>query len=140
MSESLGRDSAQVANHAPPSDLDLAPTTDQAAEEALRANAADLLGYLARRIGRQDAADVLGTVLVTAWRRRTDLSDEPEAARMWLFVVARRTLANHRRGQARADALTERLRATVTAADDEVANVAGPVAVPERTVPAAAVL
>lgn len=83
---------------------------DDRAEEALRTNAADLLGYLARRVDREDAADALGAVFAAAWRRRADLPVDPTGARMWLFGVARRTLANHRRAGARAGALTDRLR------------------------------
>ncbi|AYF98405.1 RNA polymerase sigma factor [Protaetiibacter intestinalis] len=74
------------------------------------ANAADLLGYLSRRVTpREDAADLLGETLLTAWRRRRDLPDEPENARMWLYGVARRVLANHRRGVRRRRALADRL-------------------------------
>lgn len=89
---------------------------DARVENALRVNAADLLGYLTRRADRQDAADVLGAIYAVAWRRRADLPADPTAARMWLFGVARRTLANHRRAGARASALTDRLRVTLASA------------------------
>lgn len=82
---------------------------DRSAEDAMRINAADLLVYLVRRLDPQDAPDVLGTVFATAWRRRADLPTDPERARMWLFGIARRSTANHRRSRARADALTARL-------------------------------
>ena len=70
-----------------------------------------ILAYLARRIDPPgDAADVLAEVLAIAWRRVADLpADEGEAA-AWLFGIARGTLANHRRGQARRHALADRLR------------------------------
>ena len=70
-----------------------------------------VLAYLTRRIDPPgDAADVLAEVLAIAWRRVVDLpADEGEAA-AWLFGIARRTLANHRRGQARRHALADRLR------------------------------
>ena len=70
-----------------------------------------ILGYLARRIDPPgDASDVLAEVLAIAWRRVADLpADEGEAA-AWLFGIARGTLANHRRGQARRHALADRLR------------------------------
>jgi RNA polymerase sigma factor (sigma-70 family) len=70
-----------------------------------------ILAYLARRIDPPgDAADVLAEVLAIAWRRVADLpTDEGEAA-AWLFGIARGTLANHRRGQARRHALADRLR------------------------------
>jgi RNA polymerase sigma factor (sigma-70 family) len=70
-----------------------------------------VLAYLTRRIDPPgDAADVLAEVLAIAWRRVVDLpADEGEAA-AWLFGIARGTLANHRRGQARRHALADRLR------------------------------
>lgn len=87
---------------------------DEFAERAIRANAPDLLGYLVRRIEPQQAPDVLAEVLATAWQRRAKLPREETAARMWLFGVARRTLANARRTRLRDDVLTERLRLIVT--------------------------
>jgi RNA polymerase sigma-70 factor, ECF subfamily len=70
-----------------------------------------ILGYLLRRTDNpDDAADVLGEVFLTAWRRLDDVPEDTEA-RLWLYGVARRVLANHRRGQRRRTALTERLRA-----------------------------
>lgn len=83
-------------------------------ETALRVNASDLLGYLLRRTERDDAPDVLSEVFVTVWRRRDVVPEDPTRARMWLFGVARRTLANHRRARSRASALTERLQSALT--------------------------
>lgn len=96
-----------------------AAAVDQRAEDALRANAPDLLAYLVRRMERQDAPDVLGEVFATAWRRRRDLPADPTAARMWLFGVARRTLANQRRSAARASALTANLRSLMRMPDGD---------------------
>jgi RNA polymerase sigma-70 factor (ECF subfamily) len=79
-------------------------------ERALRSNAADLLRYLLRRIDRDEAPDVLADVFMTTWRRRDVVPQDPLRARMWLFGVARRTVANHRRSGTRASALTARLR------------------------------
>lgn len=93
---------------------------------ALQASASDLLAYLSRRVGTDDAADLLGEAMVIAWRRSADLPDDPERARMWLFGVARGTLANHARGQRRRWALADRLRLQVReapsspAADDGI--------------------
>jgi len=88
------------------------------AEEQLRAafqaNATDLLAYLERRIDpRSAAADVLGEAMITAWKRVAHLPADPERARMWLFVVARNTLLNHRRSLARHRAAVERLRGVI---------------------------
>lgn len=93
-----------------PQPLGASEGVDEFAERALRANAPDLLGYLVRRIEPQDAPDVLADVLATAWARRENLPRGDTDARMWLFVVARRTLANARRSRSRTDAVTERMR------------------------------
>src|ERR1700748_523134 len=70
-----------------------------------------ILGYVLRRTGHpDDAADVIGEVFLTAWRRLDDVPPGDQA-KLWLYGVARRVLANHRRGQRRRSALTERLRA-----------------------------
>ncbi|REJ04787.1 sigma-70 family RNA polymerase sigma factor [Microbacterium bovistercoris] len=80
---------------------------------ALESSASDLLAYLERRVGPDDAPDLLGETMVVAWRRVKELPAEPEAARMWLFGIARGTLLNHARGQRRRWALADRLRLQV---------------------------
>ncbi len=80
-------------------------------DDAVRANAADLLNYLERRVDvRADAADALGDALLAAWRRRASLPSDPEQARMWLFGIARNTLLNSKRTTARRGAVVQRLR------------------------------
>lgn len=69
-----------------------------------------VLGYALRRTQRaEDAADVTSETFLVAWRR---LSHVPagDAARPWLYGVARRQLANQRRGELRRRRLGERLR------------------------------
>jgi len=69
-----------------------------------------VLGFALRRTDRrEDAADVTADTFLVAWRR---LSHVPPAAetRPWLFGVARRVLANQRRGDGRRSALGDRLR------------------------------
>ncbi|WP_062071831.1 RNA polymerase sigma factor [Demequina sediminicola] len=78
--------------------------------KALDANSADLLQYLERRIGITDAPDVLSDVMTIAWRRTGDVPDDPEQARMWLFGIAKRSLANAHRGEVRRANLADRLR------------------------------
>lgn len=57
----------------------------------------------ARRHAPADAADdVVSETFLVAWRRRSELPDEPLP---WLLVVARNLLANQRRSGARADRL-----------------------------------
>src|SRR5437764_8674339 len=58
---------------------------------------AAVLAYLVRRTETaEEAADLLGEVYLVAWRRMEQLPRDAEA-RLWLFGVARRLLANHRR-------------------------------------------
>lgn len=83
---------------------------DAALIAAFEASASDLLSYLTRRVGPDDAGDLLGESMVVAWRRVGQLPDDPERARMWLFGVARGTLLNHARGERRRWALADRLR------------------------------
>ncbi|MER7134784.1 RNA polymerase sigma factor [Streptosporangium saharense] len=60
-----------------------------------------ILGYAMRRCSSpEDAADVVAETYVIAWRRMTELPDG-EAGKLWLYGVARRVLANHRRGERR---------------------------------------
>lgn len=69
-----------------------------------------VLGYALRRAQRaEDAADVASETFLVAWRR---LGHVPvgDGARPWLYAVARRQLANQRRGDLRRRRLGERLR------------------------------
>lgn len=74
-------------------------------------NHGPILGYVLRRTqSPDDAADVIAETFLTAWRRLDELPKDPEA-RLWLYGVARRVLANHYRGERRRSALADRLRA-----------------------------
>src|SRR5690242_2063548 len=93
-------------------------------EELAAAHGPRVLAYLARRTTpAEDAADVLQEVLTTAWRRVSDAPDDPDHALAWLLAIARRTLANHRRGQARRHDATVRLRAEVSGGRPPAAEV-----------------
>ncbi|MDA0168902.1 sigma-70 family RNA polymerase sigma factor [Solirubrobacter taibaiensis] len=73
-----------------------------------------VLGYALRRVDEPaDAADVVAETFLVAWRRLGDVP-EGEAARAWLLGVARRVLANHRRGERRRDGLADRLARELT--------------------------
>ena len=72
-----------------------------------------LLNYFARRTAPADSADLLADVLLIAWRRQKSIPADETEARMWLYGVARKTLANHRRSRVRYDALASRLRVEV---------------------------
>jgi len=70
----------------------------------------DLLAYALRRVERpEDAADIVAETFLVAWRRLDDVPPGA-AARLWLYGVARRQLANQRRGHARRSQLVDRLR------------------------------
>ena len=71
---------------------------------------APVSGYVARRVANpEDAAEVVAETFATLWRR-LDSCPAGEEVRPWLFGVARRVLANQRRGERRRGALAERLR------------------------------
>src|SRR5437762_11931532 len=73
------------------------------------ANYGPLLAYVLRRTrSAEDGADALAETFLVAWRRLDDVPDGPEA-RLWLYGVARRVLANSRRAGTR----RERLRASL---------------------------
>lgn len=77
--------------------------------------------YLLRRTDPETAADCLSEVFTVAWRRLDDIPDE---AAPWLLGVARRILANHRRGARRRRALAERMRQAPTWESDPADDVA----------------
>lgn len=92
----------------------------------------EVLGYALRRAASpEDAADVVSETFLIAWRRLDEVPTGDEA-RLWLYGVARRVLANQRRGQQRRERLNARLR-------DEVAVVSAR-AMAERPAPDSAVM
>lgn len=83
-------------------------------ESLVHENSRAILGYALRRTEHpEDAADVLSEVLLIAWRRLDDVPRDPEA-RLWLFGVARRVIANENRSAAARFRLGERLRQEVS--------------------------
>jgi len=69
----------------------------------------DLLRFVCRRVHPTHAEDVVGDVMLVAWRRLDDVPADLSAARAWLFGVARKTLQNTRRRNDRHDAVAVRL-------------------------------
>jgi RNA polymerase sigma factor (sigma-70 family) len=63
--------------------------------------------YALRRTPPGRADDVVAEVFLVAWRR---LEEVPPDARAWLLGVARRVMANERRGSARQEAVRARLK------------------------------
>jgi RNA polymerase sigma-70 factor (ECF subfamily) len=69
-----------------------------------------VLGYALRRVDSpEDAADVVAETFGVAWRRIGDVPPGADA-RLWLYGVARRVLANQRRGALRRRRLADRMR------------------------------
>lgn len=95
-------------------------------EQAFRALYADhfdaVLGFALRRCDeRADAADVTSETFLVAWRRLSHVPSGKEA-RPWLYGVARRVLANQRRGTLRRGNLGRRLREELAAAVPDPAD------------------
>jgi len=88
-----------------------------------------ILAYALRRVDdREDAADVVAETFLIAWRRLAEVPAGAEA-RLWLYAVARRTIANLHRSERRRTRLGGRLAeslrtelATQPAPSDEAAE------------------
>jgi RNA polymerase sigma-70 factor, ECF subfamily len=70
-------------------------------------HAGSVYAYAARRSARDEAEDVVAETFLVAWLR---IQDVPEDALPWLLGVARKVLANARRGAHRRASLGARLR------------------------------
>jgi RNA polymerase sigma-70 factor, ECF subfamily len=81
----------------------------------------DVWRYFRRR-APADHEDLVTEVFLVAWRRREDVPREPLP---WLYGVARKVLANHRRAGDRREALTERAAAHAMTAAPDLAEAAG---------------
>ena len=91
-------------------------------EAAYRELYEPICGYTLRRVRqRDDAAEAIAETFATLWRR-FDACPQGAELRPWLFGVARRVIANQRRGNRRRTALGERLVATVDQAALEAAG------------------
>jgi RNA polymerase sigma factor (sigma-70 family) len=78
-------------------------------EAAYRELYEPICGYTLRRVrDPEDAAEAIAETFVTLWRR-FDRCPQGEQLRPWLYGVARRVIANQRRGERRRTALGERL-------------------------------
>jgi RNA polymerase sigma factor (sigma-70 family) len=78
-----------------------------------------LLAYALRRTQRlEDAEEIVAETLLVAWRRRLDLPDGT-AAIPWLYGVARRLVANQRRGEGRRRRLERMLERSTPATLDQ---------------------
>jgi RNA polymerase sigma-70 factor, ECF subfamily len=73
-----------------------------------------LRAYARRRCTPDVAQDIVAETFLVAWRR---LDEVPENALPWLYGVARRAIANARRGARRADALAQHAAAGLAPAE-----------------------
>lgn len=80
-------------------------------EVVVTANSTDLLRYLRRRVeSPEDAADLLGHVLLALWEKGARVPTSELDARMWCFSIARNVLREHYRHAVKRIALADRLR------------------------------
>src|SRR3954465_7971510 len=99
----------------PGQELGMEPSTSSPQEREQRfrdiydAGYVDLLRFVLRRVHPTHAEDVVGDVMLVAWRRLDDVPADLSAARAWLFGGTRKTLQNARRREHRRDAVAVRL-------------------------------
>ncbi len=72
------------------------------------AHRSSIAAYVRRRVIEHDVEDVIAQVFLIAWRRFAMIPPPPED-RLWLFGVARRMVADHRRSTVRRRRLSQRL-------------------------------
>ncbi|MFY0409157.1 RNA polymerase sigma factor [Solicola sp. PLA-1-18] len=94
------------------SNNELRASREQRFRAVFHATHSDLLKFVVRRVGIDQAEDIVADVFLVAWRRIDGMPTAQEQARPWLFGVARATMLNHHRGSARRDALAVRLSST----------------------------
>jgi RNA polymerase sigma-70 factor (ECF subfamily) len=80
----------------------------------------EVFAYANRRVGTDDAADVVADTFLVAWRR---LEDVPEDALPWLYAAARNVINNTRRAEVRRAALRSRLVGSESMETDDPAPV-----------------
>ncbi len=95
----------------------LAPTGRRGGPEerfraAFAAHYPAVYGYAARRVGRDEAANLAAETFTVVWRKMHALPDEPDTL-PWLYAVARRVLANTLRSRRRRARLAARAAATL---------------------------
>jgi RNA polymerase sigma-70 factor (ECF subfamily) len=82
-------------------------TSDERLVALWNAHYGSVLAYARRRAPAEMATEVASAVFTVLWRRIDDPLDDPLP---WLLAVARRELANQRRGEARRRRLSLRVR------------------------------
>jgi RNA polymerase sigma-70 factor (ECF subfamily) len=80
-------------------------------EDVVDDNADDILRYLRRRVNQsEDAADLLGRVLLALWENSARMPTTAQEARMWCFGIARNIVREHYRNAAKRLAIADGLR------------------------------
>jgi RNA polymerase sigma-70 factor, ECF subfamily len=88
-------------------------------ERLYLSHADHLFAYASRRVGPEEASDIVAETFLVAWRRIDDLPDD---ALPWLYAAARNMINNSRRAEIRRDALQRRLASVgATEASDDPA-------------------
>jgi RNA polymerase sigma factor (sigma-70 family) len=83
-------------------------------EALFRVHHAEVRAYVRRRNPGAAADDAVAETFLVAWRRLEKIGEDPLP---WLLAVARRVLANQRRGEHRRTALVQRLTGAAALAD-----------------------
>lgn len=78
-----------------------------------------LARYVSRRTPSTDVQDVVADAFLTAWRRFDDLPHDPLP---WLFVTARKLIANRHRSTERRGALYDKLKAEAPMSSQQAAH------------------
>ena len=81
---------------------------DQRFRRLYGAHHLEIHAYLRRRTNTETALDALAETFLVVWRR-IDTIPAGDDARLWIYGVARKTLANQRRSQHRSQALHDKL-------------------------------
>jgi RNA polymerase sigma factor (sigma-70 family) len=95
-------------------------------------HAAVLRRYLVRRLGPDDADGIMGDVFRIAFEKRATYDTTRPDARPWLYGIATREMAKHRRGEARRLHAVARLAARQDASTDVADRVSGAVDAADR--------
>lgn len=84
----------------------------------------DLLRFVQRRMGADQAEDLAAETFLVVWRRFEDVPAGPEDSRAWIFGISRNIMLNGRRGEQRRNALGVRLAdsASFSTADMDLAE------------------
>ncbi|MFJ8001140.1 RNA polymerase sigma factor [Streptomyces sp. NPDC096310] len=87
--------------------------------EVYRAHYEDLLRFVRRRAHPMNVDDIVGETFLAAWRRRSELPEDP---RPWLFRTARNAMLNAQRGMRRRSALVVHIQQSSDSAAERVTS------------------